>query len=174
MPVEKKITTTKIKEPTMPAKTISSVALQIAASQLGCEEIPRNSNWGKHVEKYLKSVGITFAAPWCMSFAYWCVNEACKELGVTNPLVKTGGVMRQWNEIPAKYKSKTPTKGAIFIMDFGKGLGHTGFVTGFNDKVINTIEGNSNDEGSREGVEVCRKPGGRALTTIKGYINLDA
>ena len=28
--------------------------IQIAITQIGKEEIPRNSNWGEHVQKYLK------------------------------------------------------------------------------------------------------------------------
>jgi hypothetical protein len=34
---------------------------------------------------------------------------------------------------------------------------HIGIVIGLNDFVITTIEGNTNDEGSREGFEVCKR-----------------
>ena len=140
--------------------------LQIAITQIEKEEIPKGSNWGEHVQKYLISVGITFPASWCMAFVYWC----CKQSNPNTPLIKTGGVLAQWNQIPAKYKVKTPLPGDIFIMDFGGGKGHTGFVESVSGDVIQTIEGNSNDEGSREGYEVCRKPGGRKISSMKGFI----
>lgn len=57
-------------------------------------------------------------------------------------------------------------------MDLGGGKGHAGFVTAVKGNRIETIEGNSNDEGSREGHEVCRKPGGRAISSIKGFIRI--
>jgi len=151
--------------------TLSDRALQIAVYQLGNAEIPHGSNWGKHVEKYLKSVGITFPAPWCGAFVYWCVNEACKEVGVPNPIAKTGGVMAQWAG-SRHLRVDNPMKGDIFIMDFGGGKGHTGFVTGVVGDKINTVEGNSNDEGSREGFEVCRKPGGRKISSCKGFLRI--
>ena len=80
--------------------------------------------------------------------------------------------MMQWNKIPASMKVKDPQPGDIFIMDFGAGKGHTGFVSAVKGNRIETVEGNSNDEGSREGFEVCRKPGGRPMASIKGYIRL--
>jgi hypothetical protein len=146
--------------------------LSIARSQIGNAEIPHGSNWGKHVQKYLASVGIDFAAPWCMSFIYWCVDEACKEAVVPNPLVRTGGVMRQYNEVDRKLIVKTPLPGDIGIMDFGKGLGHTFFVEKVEGDTVFTIEGNSNDDGSREGYEVCRKPGGRKIKNCKAFIRI--
>ena len=153
--------------------TLSERTLQIAETQLGLEEIPRGSNWGENVKKYLASVGIDFPASWCGGFIYWCVNGAAKELGLKNPLVKTGGVLRQWNEVSPKMKQSKPLRGDIFIMDFGSGHGHTGFVTEVVGDRIMTIEGNSNDDGSREGYEVCRKPHGRPISSCKGFIRID-
>lgn len=153
--------------------TLQQRILNVAQSQLGNQEIPKGSNWGEHVQKYLLSVGIDFAASWCMAFVYWCVNEACKEAGVANPLIKTGGVLRQWNEINKKFRvTGAPQPGDIAIMDFGKGLGHTFLVTKVEGDRVFTIEGNSNDDGSREGYEVCKKPGGRLISSCKGFIRI--
>ena len=144
--------------------------IQEAILQIGTEEIPRGSNWGpdktKGVPMYLHSVGIDFPASWCMAFVYWCVNKAMP----VNPLIHTGGVLRQWNEINPKYKHSLPKAGDIFIMDHGHGLGHTGFVESIEGTFIHTIEGNTNDTGSREGYEVCRRM--RSINTCKGYIRL--
>lgn len=142
--------------------------IEIAIAELGKAEEPKGSNWGTHVQKYLKSVGITFPASWCMAFVYWCVKSAHpnpEERG----LKPTGGVMDQWNSRPA-LRVSTPQPGDIFIMDFGKGLGHTGFVEKVEGPNIHTIEGNTNDEGSREGYEVARRV--RKISSCKGFIRI--
>lgn len=146
-------------------------ALEIAKTQLGVQEIPRGSNAGPAVEKYLKSVGLGKGYAWCEAFVYWCYNEASKDLGVVNPLKKTAGVLDQLNS-SKKYVVKTPQKGDLFIMDFGKGQGHIGFVDESQLTTIQTVEGNSNDDGSRDGYEVCQKPKGRKTNTIKVYLRL--
>lgn len=151
--------------------SLGYTSLSIARSQLGVMEEPKGSNSGPKVSQYLESVGINFPASWCMAFVYWCVDKAAKELKQPNPLHKTGGVLAQWN-MRKDLRVTTPKKGDIFIMDFGKGLGHTGFVDSVQGDRIQTIEGNSNDEGSREGYEVCRKPGGRPLSAMKGYLRI--
>ncbi len=144
--------------------------LQIAITQIGQEEVPRGSNWGTTdkpaVINYLKSVGISFPASWCMSFVYWC----CKQSYPTNPLVKTGGVLAQWNKIQPQYKYSTPKPGDIFIQDHGHGLGHAGFIESVEGENIHTIEGNTNDSGAREGFEVCRRI--RKISSCKGFIRI--
>ncbi|MES2382591.1 MAG: CHAP domain-containing protein [Bacteroidota bacterium] len=156
--------------------------IEIAIKELGKEEIPRGSNWGEHVKKYLHSVDIDFPASWCMAFIYWCVEESKIRItmsgaaGLRNPLVKTGGVIRQWKEIETQFcqpkcKFTDPLPGDIFIMDFGKGLGHTGFVESIEGDKIHTIEGNTNDEGSREGYEVCRRV--RKISSCLGFIRVN-
>lgn len=145
--------------------TLKESALEIAKTQVGEQEKPLGSNWGEPVKTYLHSVGIDFPASWCMAFVYWCFKVASD----TTPLIKTGGVLRQWNESDRKYRViGLPEPGDVFIMDFGKGLGHTGFVEKVEGNFIHTIEGNSNDTGSREGIEVTRKIRGRSK--IKGYL----
>ncbi len=90
--------------------------------------------------------------------------------------------MCQWNNIdvhalslfrpPVNFKFKDPKQGDIFIMDYGHGIGHTGFVDSVDQDGIHihTIEGNTNDEGSREGFEVCRRT--RKISACKGFIRL--
>lgn len=157
-----------------PTITLADRVLSVARSQLGRSEEPRGSNWGTAVQGYLASVGITFPAAWCMAFTYWCVDKACREAGVKNPLHRTGGVMAQWNALRGtQHRVNRPKRGDLFIMSFGRGLGHTGFVERVEGDRIITIEGNSNDEGSREGHEVCRKPGGRAISSCIGFIRLE-
>lgn len=151
---------------------LSTLTLKIAKSQMGIGEVPRGSNWGEPVQTYLKSVGITTPAPWCMAFVYWCTNEAAKQLGIENPLLQTGHVLTQFNKRKSLQVVGHPERGDIFIMDFGGGKGHTGFVSEVTGATIQTIEGNSNPAGSREGVVVCAKPNGRKISSIKAFLRL--
>jgi hypothetical protein len=149
-------------------KTLGQQALEIAISQIGAEEEPRGSNWGEPVKSYLASVGIGFPASWCMAFMYWCFNAAAKEFKIKTPLFKTGGVLKAWQKAPAAVKVTDPQPGDIFIQDHGHGLGHTGIVEKVDGEYVHTIEGNTNDTGSREGYEVCRRI--RKKTSIIGYL----
>lgn len=145
--------------------SLGTSALEIAKSQLGQHENPLGSNWGHPVQDYLHIVGIDFPASWCMAFVYWCFKQVQQDI----PLVKTGGVLRAWNESDKKFHvTGDPQPGDVFIMDFGHGLGHTGFVEKVDENFIYTIDGNTNDSGSREGIEVCRKQ--RPRNKIKGYL----
>jgi hypothetical protein len=142
--------------------------LEVAKSQLGVREATGHND-GATVEKYQKSVGAHKGDAWCMAFVYWCVSQAAVFYGIRNPLVKTPGVLRQLETTLCK-RTTVPTAGSIFIIDFGKGLGHTGFVVSVVGDVIHTIEGNTNDDGSREGIGVFARV--RKTNTIKAYILL--
>lgn len=151
--------------------SISEESLFVAKTQIDIRE--DGNNGGPEVSRYLKSVGLGPGYAWCMAYVYWCVNIACNRLGLINPLVKTAGVLDQWNrttcrKVPKIDKSVKP--GDIFIIDFGKGNGHTGFVVSITGGLVKTIEGNTNDEGSREGYEVAYRS--RALSEFKGFIQL--
>lgn len=148
---------------------LATTTLQKAISQLGVEEFPRGSNAGPAVEKYLKSVGLGKGYSWCMAFVYWCTKESATQLGVLNPLWRTAGVLDMFNK-EVDLRVKVPQPGDIFIMDYGKGMGHTGIVEKVVGTTLHTIEGNTNDEGSREGFEVCRKK--RDIKNIKGFLRL--
>lgn len=149
---------------------LSQRALEIAITQLGVEEQPRGSNRGPEVDQYIKSIGLNPVGKysWCMAFVYWCFAQAAEKMGVKNSMLKTGGVLEQWRRRKDVYRVTTPQPGDVFIMDYGKGLGHTGIVEKVELDIVYTIEGNTNDEGSREGYEVCRRK--RPRNKIAGYL----
>ena len=152
-------------------------ALDIGKTQIGVAEVPLGSNGGPQVDQYLASVGLGTGFFWCMAFVYWVYNEAAKQLGRKNPLVRTGGVLMHWKDTTAKKiltadAINNPSlikPGQIFIMDHGGGKGHTGIVTAVEGGSIRTIEGNSNTTGSRNGIAVVELV--RKINTIKkGFI----
>lgn len=155
--------------------------LKVANTQIGVVENPPHTNRGQEVDLYLKAVGLnpsTGNYPWCAAFVYWCFDKASKELGITNPLIKTAGVIDHWNrtkavKIPVDIANANPNKikpGAIFIMDFGKGLGHTGLVESIHNGYITTIEGNTNNDNSREGYGVFKLRNRKINTIKRGFI----
>lgn len=153
--------------------SIGNRSLEIAISQLGVCEQPKGSNGGPQVTQYLKSVGLGAGYAWCMAFVHWCVARASEEQGIKNPLLKTAGVMMQYNGTVLRKLPKTSSSvkpGDIFIMQFAHGTGHTGFVKEVKKGYIVTVEGNTNDDGSREGYEVAERE--RPLSSIYGFIQL--
>jgi hypothetical protein len=62
--------------------------------------------------------------------------------------------------------------GQIFVIDTGApgGAGHTGLVEAVNAGKLVTIEGNTNDGGSREGIGVFRRTGRRIRDINVGFI----
>jgi hypothetical protein len=154
--------------------TLANEAWFVAKTQLDVTE--EKGNRGAVVRKYLKSVGLPEGNAWCASFVFWCVKMACEKLNLPVPLVKTGGVLDQYNrttcrKVPAiTLLSMSIDEPFIFAIDHGGGLGHMGFGKIKSKGLVETIEGNSNDEGSREGYEVCQRE--RAITEFKGIILL--
>lgn len=147
--------------------TLQEETLAVAITQVGVEEIPRGSNAGPEVEEYLKAVGLPAGYSWCMAFVYWSCVQAAKKLNTIVPILRTAGVLRLWNE-SVMQRIKEPTVGCIFILDYGNGKGHTGLVERFDKTYIYTVEGNTNDKGSREGYMVARRK--RLRKTVKGYV----
>ena len=159
------------------------VLSDILAKNRDVKEQPKGSNRGPEVEAYLKSTGLGKGYPWCMAFVYYIFNELSKKLGTTNPLPKTAGVMSHWNKAGSGEKiqiadiRKDPNlmkPGQIFIMKFGGNKGHTGIIIDVDPakKTFSTMEGNTNDQRSREGDRVgvnTRKMSDRALVGVVDY-----
>jgi hypothetical protein len=146
---------------------LASKALELALADDNKAELPRGSNWGKYVQSLLSNVGINFAAPWCAAFVFSKFKDAAAALGVENPVYKTGGVLKLWQQEVAN-RVTVPQAGDVFIMDFGKGTGHTGFVYAVEGDYVLTVEGNTNDEGSREGFEVAKRK--RPIKGMLGFL----
>lgn len=147
---------------------LTSAALDIAIEEIGVHEQGGN-NRGARVEEYQAAAGAKPGDPWCASFVYWCFERAARAPGVPNPLPRTPGVLSMWHRSPAPAQRKSPTAGALFVQDKGHGLGHIGFVEGVGPDLIYTVEGNTNDGGSREGDAVMRRS--RPRGTVMGYLN---
>jgi len=159
--------------------------LEVAASQVGVMEEPPGSNRGARVDEYLRAAGLNPTAgsfAWCAAFVYWCAQQAAEALRRPNPLIRTAGVLEHWNEaekqrIPrvlSEQANANPTlvkPGQIFTLSTGGGHGHMGLIAQVNGGKLTTIEGNTNDGGSREGVGVFRRESRRIGQINLGFID---
>ena len=158
---------------------IAAVLAQ-AASQVGVMEVPRNSNRGPEVDEYLRRAGVQPGLAWCCAFTYWCFDEAAGHAGIDNPMYRTAGCLAHWNNAERHGGTRLHARdavanpgliqpGMVFIMDFGGGMGHTGFVERVEGGYLHTIEGNTDASQTREGGGVYRLK--RKVGSInKGFI----
>ena len=165
-----------------PSDLIAEV-LKFAANQIGVREAPLGSNRGPQVDKYLEAVGLdptqgSFA--WCVAFTYFCYKTGAERLAVEIPHVKTAGVLDHWNRASSKFKITSSRAianpslvrpGALFIIDLGEGSGHSGIVVEAKDGRLITIEGNTNDNGSRNGIGVFQREARKIAQINKGFID---
>jgi len=168
---------------------LTKAAIEFARTQIGVMENPRGSNRGPEVDAYLRAVGLDPASgsfAWCVAFTHFCFKKAAENLGVTNPHIKTAGVLDHWNQAGKKAKVVRVTNakavgdpglikpGSLFIIDLGQGHGHSGMVIEVANGRLVTIEGNTNDNGSREGIGVFRRDARKVASISKGFIDYSA
>ena len=102
---------------------------------------------------------------WCAGFVTFLLEQAAQSLAVDKPITGSvscdvlaaqaaqAGVLLSEVEAAGRL-----TPGCIFLVRRAAGdWTHTGVVTGVYDDAFDTIEGNTNDAGQREGVEVCAR-----------------
>ncbi len=151
------------------------LVLERAARQVGVKESPLYSNKGKSVEIYQKAVdGKAEAEAWCMSMVQFLVKAIAKQGKIKTELFSSEHCLTVWNKSPKSMRIKTPVPGCIVIWRHGTSTsGHTGIVETVSESFINTIEGNTNDNGAREGDGVYRKKrsrSGSGSLKIVGYL----
>ncbi|MFJ8041222.1 LysM peptidoglycan-binding domain-containing protein [Kitasatospora sp. NPDC096147] len=141
--------------------------IAMAASQLGYREGGSPGNYNNK-QKYSGEVpGLEWSnyQPWCATFVSWVAMKA----GLADRLPRTASCATgvNWFENKGRFSAYPAVGAQVF---FGPGGGtHTGLVTGYDGDFIFTIEGNTNDEGSPEGYEVCRRKRARRDGYVHGY-----
>lgn len=155
-------------------RAISPVATQVtlgatvvAVAQQHLAEHPREiggQNSGPWVRYYTRgNEGAAF--PWCAAFVTSVLRQAADIFGVKTPVPYTlscdllaANAKKTGIFVPNKGAKGAIGEGSIFLnIRKARDWDHTGLVIGTNEDSIETIEGNTNDDGSREGYEVCRR-----------------
>ncbi|MDF2381308.1 CHAP domain-containing protein [Nostoc ellipsosporum NOK] len=143
-----------------PAQTVKdpvSRLQQVYTSQIGVREAT-GRNDGPEVERYLRAVGLGKGNAWCAAFVRWCFDQ----VGIRTPITA-------WS--PTAYNAKNPVwrngrliteprPGDVFCLwypSLGR-IAHTGFYDRrINSTVYESVEGNTNEAGSRSGDGVYRR-----------------
>lgn len=132
---------------------------QVYQSYLGVRE-KSGRNDGPEVEKFLKNVGLGPGYPWCAAFVKTCLLEA----GIKSASRINGMALSTENKSHFIYRARKhlgePEPGDVFTIWYSSlgRIGHTGFFhKKINSSFFETVEGNTNDAGSREGDGVYRK-----------------
>src|SRR5258706_150956 len=108
---------------------------------------------------------------WCAGFACFVLKQACTALDSTLPIAPSfscdslAASAKQRKVFVTEAAAVDHTKltpGSFFLLRRTEtDWVHTGIVTNIAAETLRTIEGNTNDDGSREGYEVCQR--------IRGY-----
>lgn len=135
-------------------------AIRIALSQEGVREI-NGSNSGPEVDKYLASVHTDPGNPWCSAFASWCIMQAAEALGITPEISFSASTYGLWTKNQT-LQMATPTDNCVFLINHGLSkqgsrIGHVGLVVSVDGNNLETIEGNTNAGGSRNGDGVYKR-----------------
>jgi hypothetical protein len=153
------------------ASPLAQKLVRLAHGEVGVRESPKNSNRGKRVQEYQAADWLDGTGyPWCASFICWL----CREAGVENR-PRTAGA---WDFERWARKSSTPANllkparnqikaGDIIVFTFS----HIGLaVEDQEGDTVRTIEGNTDESGSREGGGVYAKV--RSLRQIRSIIRI--
>ncbi|MDH7463984.1 CHAP domain-containing protein [Chitinophagaceae bacterium 26-R-25] len=107
---------------------------------------------------YLRSVGLRKGYAWCAAFVHWCMLES----GVPNKINGAAASAHNSKNL-VWFKNKQlqePVSGDVFTLWFSSmnRIAHTGFFhRKINNSIYESVEGNTNEAGSREGDGVYKK-----------------
>jgi len=173
-----------IPPPPPPPSNLVAALLDFAADEVGVREQPIGSNRGPRVDQYIRSVGLDpteDSYPWCMAFVFFCYMQATQKVGAQNLVPKDGSVHSSWAKSRNKPGVTTVTAaaaranpalvkpGMVFFIDTGNQHGHAGIIVDNLNSFMETIEGNTNDNGSREGIGVFRRSRRRVADINMGF-----
>lgn len=145
------------------AKDPRQTVLAVARPLVG--QVEEGNNAGRFVEEVLSSVGLGPGHPWCAAFNFFVFREA----GFSSLVPKSawspdwlrGGERRRTGHPADVFGIYFPSRGRI---------AHTGIVEAQQGPWLTTIEGNTNEAGSRDGDGVYRKKRSVNSVVLKTYL----
>jgi len=116
-------------------------------------------NKGKRVEEYLKSANLKPGNAWCAAFITWTFRQCNIKAvisGYSPNWFQSNVVYKRDDNINRNYSQRV---GDVFGLYFEtkKRIAHVGFIDKQEGNYYITVEGNTNEAGSREGDGVYRK-----------------
>ena len=122
-----------------------------AEKEIGVMENGTNND-GVRIREYLRAVNIYKPAPFCAAFVAFILNSCGIKHSVTAWSPSATANNRIYDRrYPAK-NNVTPVGGDVFTLYYPsmKRIAHTGFVTAWGNKWVETIEGNTSNADTRE------------------------
>lgn len=130
--------------------------LAYAADVIHVEEVPRGSNSGPEVERIQHLAGSSKGEPWCASSeTAYLIDSGVQRKSLPENAASVHG----WGEW-AKEKGRLlehPVRACVGLIYHTASTGHLVVVTGVGSRTVDTLSGNTNSDGSREGYGIFRK-----------------
>jgi len=160
------------------------IAARLADRERIVEDLGANRDSGGWIAKFLKAAGAPPGLPWCAAFVTYCLLEA----GWQREQLPKYPASTWWWWHWAKDRNllrwvwRDAKRGDLFVWNNGK-VGHIGWIVECRKAGpwywVRTIEGNSNDDGGREGTRIVRRglqgasgiAGWRRVTSTMRYID---
>lgn len=150
--------------------------IELAKKEVGVEEV-NGTNCGPRVNEYKSATSLDPEQgwPWCAAFICWLMREAMKDSSYTfkRPTTASAWGFEDWaakqnNKVQLKKPHKDDIKAGDIVMFTFSHIGLA--VSDPHDGYIDTIEGNTDGQGSREGGAVLKKK--RKLSAIRSRIRI--
>ena len=152
--------------------------VRLATKEIGVQEV-NGTNSGKRVKEYQEATSLGGTGwPWCAAFICFIVRAAMANLSIKEtekfkrPTTASAWGFESWSRAQDKTtNTKKPHDGDIVAGDIVVfTFSHIGIATGSpsKDGFVDTIEGNTDGEGSREGGAVMAKK--RHVSKIRSRI----
>lgn len=154
--------------PALALTDLGAKALSLALRQVGVHEQPLGSNSSPLIDQWNQRAGEPEGSPWCAAFATSMIDDAAKALGVPNPVPLSGSssALYRWARNAGRLVALPQPGDLALVIGGDTGHYHTLFCAGPpNGERFPTVEGNSNNDGSANGVEVAHRVPGRRLVT---------
>lgn len=138
--------------------------IEIAQKYIGTQEQPIGSNCGPLIDRWNTNVNAPVGSYWCASFVSGVALEWENKSGLDWPICLSADC-DVWLAVAKKYGilHRSPQAGDLMLLVKTLSNGrqdafHIGIVEGKDEGTIwKSIEGNSNDDGSRNGYEVAHR-----------------
>jgi len=150
--------------------------VELAKKEVGVEEV-NGTNCGPRVNEYKSATCLDPEQgwPWCAAFICWLMREAMKDSSYTfkRPTTASAWGFEEWaakqnNKVQLKKPHKDDIKAGDIVMFTFSHIGLA--ISDPHDGYIDTIEGNTDGQGSREGGAVLQKK--RKLSAIRSRIRI--
>lgn len=136
-------------------------------------------NRSPRIDSFNRRVGAPLGTPYCAAGGWCAIDDACKLLGLKNPVPKTAASQAMFTNVPVKYRKQIgarPGDGAIFTNRNDSSHGHYTTVSGAQVGIkFPTLEYNTDGSGGRDGdgaYAKTRTTAGDPSKKFRGFVDI--